>query len=438
MKSAHKLIFVLLLCCNWAFSQNTKDKLIKEQERLEKNISETKSLISKTQSSTAATVNELKLIDNQIRLREELLNNYDNQIRGAELKIEQKDKQVVVLEAKMIKLKEQYKQLLIYAYKHRSKYGKVMYLFSANTYYEAIKRNKYLKKINEIQQQQRLIILQHQNMIQTEKKSLMEEKVHKQEVADQKRKEKEYILKDKEKQQETFTKLKGEEAKLMNQLKEDERKKAQIQAKIKEAIQKEIAAEEARKAAARKAAEAKRAAEAKKAAEGKTKPTETGTPPAVTEKPDPKFSESIELTLNKDFELNKGRLPLPVASGSITGKFGEQPHPFLKGIVTNNNGIDISAPKNAQVRSVFEGEVTSVLTLPGAGKIVIIKHGNYRTVYSNLQETYVGVGSKVSARQNIGSLLSVENEKISVLHFEIHLVKDGQILKNNPGLWIAQ
>lgn len=438
MKFVRKLFIVSLFLSlvYSSFGQNAKDKLVKEQEKLENNIKETKALLAKTQSSTQATVNELKLIENQVRYREELLNNYDNQIRGAELKIEQKDQQVILLDAKIKKLKVQYKKLLLYAYKHRSKQGKIMYLFSATTYYEAIKRNFYLKKIKEIQQQQRLIILQHTNMIRTEKKSLLEEKIRKQEVADQKRKEKEQILKDKEKQQETYSKLKGEETKLTEALKLEVRKKAQIEAKIREAIQKEIAEEAARKAAAAKAAAAKKATTT--APKTTTNTPAEKAPETPAEKAEPKFSESVDLALNKGFETNKGRLPLPVASGSITGKFGEQPHAFLKGITTYNNGIDISSPKNAQVRSVFDGEVSSVLNLPGAGKIIIIKHGNYRTVYSNLQEAYVVVGAKVSARQNIGSLLPVDGEKISILHFEIHQVKDGQILKNNPSLWIAQ
>lgn len=441
MAFVNKIVLSFFVCCatgGVVFSQKNSDKLLKEQERLEKSINETKSLLNKTQSSTAATLNELKLIDNQVKYREDLLNNFDNQIRGAELKIEQKDQQIIELEAKIAKLKEQYKQLIIYAYKHRSKQGKIMYIFSATTYFEAIKRNKYLQKIGEIQAKQKLIILQHQNLINSEKRSLETEKQRKQRVADEKRKEKELILKDKEKQQQTFQKLKGEESKLMASLREEERKKATLQIKIKEAIQKEIAAaekirlEKERKEKERLAAEAKKI---KNAAGGSNKTTA----PAVkeVEKETPTFSESKELALNKSFEANKGRLPLPVASGSITGRFGEQPHPTLKNVKTNNNGIDISSPKGAQVRSVFEGEVTSVFSLPGAGKIVIIKHGNYRTVYSNLQETYVAVGAKVNTKQAIGSLLPVEDENISIIHFEIHLVKDGQILKNNPGLWIA-
>jgi len=130
-------------------------------------------------------------------------------------------------------------------------------------------------------------------------------------------------------------------------------------------------------------------------------------------------------------------LPWPVDKGSVTEKFGKNPHPTLKNVTTNNRGIDISSPKNAQVRSVFEGEVTSVLNIPGAGKVVIIKHGNYRTVYSNLQDTYVKTGQKVSTKKVIGSLLSKSGQSMSVVHFEIHKVSGSNVTCLNPSLWVA-
>lgn len=435
------IILLFIFCGTFTFAQKTSDKLRKEQERLEKNIAQTKSLLDKTKSSSDATLNELKIIDNQIKYREKLLNNFDNQIRNAELKIEQKDQQVIDLEARIVKLKEQYKQLLIYAYKHRSQEGKMMYIFSADSYYEALKRKKYLEKVAEIQEKQRLIIIQNSKLIQSEKIALQKEKELKSKVADEKRVEREAILKDKIKQQSTFEVLKGEESKLRAELIAEEKKKAAIQLQIKAAIEKEIlAAEKLRKekaAAAEKARLASvAAAKAKAEREGKAEPKVT-TPTPAPAKPEPTLAETKEVALNKSFETNKGRLPWPVASGSVTEGYGSHPHPTLPNVTTYNNGIDISAPKSAQVRSVFDGEVTSVLSIPGAGKVIIIKHGNYRTVYGNLQETYVTVGTKVSTKQAIGSLLPINGQSLSVSHFEIHLVQDGKVIRINPSLWIA-
>jgi murein DD-endopeptidase MepM/ murein hydrolase activator NlpD len=250
---------------------------------------------------------------------------------------------------------------------------------------------------------------------------------------DEKKIERDQISKDKVKQEAVYKKFKSEEGKLYAQLKEDERKKAELNQKISAAIQKEIAAAEAKR---KKAEEAAR----KKSTTAAT--TAGGTAPATTTAAEKKetttFTETKEsAALNKSFEGNKGKLPWPVEKGTITEGFGRNNHPTLPNVVTNNNGIDISAPKNAQVRAVFEGEVTSVLNIPGAGKVVIIKHGNYRTVYSNLQDTYVSAGSKVSTKQAIGSLLNKENSSVSLAHFEIHQVVGTVVNCLNPSLWVA-
>lgn len=439
MKVVNKLFvfFLFALSAPLLFSQQkNSEKLIRQQEQLEKDIQQTKALLEKTSNNKLATLNNLKLLESQVKSREVLLLNYDQQIRSAELKMEQKSSQITELEAKIVKLKEQYKQLLIYVYKNKVYDNKLMFIFSAHSYYEAFKRNEYLRKIAEIQQKQRELIYQHQDKLAQEIKELTEEKVKKQQLLGQKKQEKIEIEKDKFKVQELAQQLTKEESTLAAKVKSDERKRVELQRKISEAIKKEIAEEERRR----------REEEAKKAAATKTTPTASGDKTTTTTtgsgssatKTSPVFTSSKDLELNKGFESNKGRLPMPVASGAVTGSFGRQAHPFLKDVFTNNNGIDISTSKNAQVRAVFEGEVTSIFSMPGVGKIVIIKHGNYRTVYCNLQETFVSTGSKVSTKQAIGSLLPVESENVSILHFEIHQIVGTEVVKQNPGLWIAR
>lgn len=206
--------------------------------------------------------------------------------------------------------------------------------------------------------------------------------------------------------------------------------------KINTAIKNEIAAAEAKRKKAEAAALA--AAKKKSDAAGKTTATAGAKPEEVTVAKTVAFEETKEsAAMSKSFEGNKGRLPWPVDKGSITEGFGKNAHPTLDNVFTNNNGIDISAPKNSQVRAVFDGEVTSVLNIPGAGKVVIIKHGNYRTVYSNLQDTYVKIGSKVTTKQAIGSLLIKDDGTISVSHFEIHQVIGSTVQCLNPTLWVT-
>jgi septal ring factor EnvC (AmiA/AmiB activator) len=308
-----------------------------------------------------------------------------------------------------------------------------MYIFAANNYNEAIKRGNYLERIADIQKKQFLIIRQHQGLIKKEISSIEKEKAYKLQILQEKRKEKEAIEKDKIKQEGVYKKFKQEEGNLLSQLKSDEKKKEVLKQKIQAAIQKEIAAAEAK----RKKAEAE-AAKKKAAAAAKASTTGTGKTEIAEVKKEVTFTETKEsIALSKSFEGNKGKLPWPVDKGSITEGFGKNAHPTLDNVFTNNSGIDISAPKNAQVRSVFEGEVTSVLVIPGAGKVVIIKHGNYRTVYTNLQDTYVKTGSKVTTKQAIGSLLNKEDGSVSVAHFEIHLVTGTLVQCLNPTLWVT-
>ncbi|MCH2229784.1 MAG: peptidoglycan DD-metalloendopeptidase family protein [Crocinitomicaceae bacterium] len=419
------LLFVFVAFSFRSFGQSTSEKLKREQARLERKISDTKLLLSKSQSATASSLNELKVIENQIAYREQLLKNYDNQIRGAELTVQSKEQQIALLNEKINRLKRQYAELLIYAYKHRNKYGKMMYVFSSGSYFEAVKRSKYLERISEIQQKQFLAIQQNQALIKEEIEAIEKEKEYKVAVIRQKSEEKAAIESDRKKQELVYQKFKEEESVLLSLLAEEQKKKEILKNRINAAIRKEIAAAEAR----RKAAEAKRlAAEAEKA---------KNSPDVVATKPAPAFSETKEAAkLSASFEGNKGKLPWPVDKGSITEKFGKNPHPTLKNVTTNNRGIDISSPKNAQVRCVFEGEVTSVLNIPGAGKVVIIKHGNYRTVYSNLQDTYVTSGMKIGTKKVIGSLLSDSKQNMSIAHFEIHHVVGSSVTCLNPSLWV--
>jgi septal ring factor EnvC (AmiA/AmiB activator) len=431
-------ISLLLICSVFLFgngwAQKKSDQLQAEQNKLEKKLSTTKSLLEKVKRGTQNSLSELKLIETQVRDREELVQNVDNQIRGAELTISSKSQEVKLLQKKVLTLKEQYKRLLIYAYKHRNKYGKMMYIFSSSNYFEAVKRNNYLRRVSDIQRKQFKLIKQSQRFIKTEITSIKTEKEKKEELLVLKIEEKNKMLSDKEKKQQALNKLKKDETKLLADLKTTERQKTELKRRIKQAIEKEIAEAEAK---ARKEQQRKEA----KAAPSGNNATTSSTANASAKPAEKKLviTETKEsVALSKNFESNRGRLPWPVLKGSIVEGYGKNPHPTIPNVYTNNNGIDIGAPRNAQVRSVFQGEVTSVLNIPGAGKVIIIKHGNYRTVYSNLQEVYVSVGANVGTKQAIGSLLTESEGGLSTAHFEIHQVINGTVQRINPTLWLAQ
>lgn len=424
-------------------AQSSSSKLKKEQERLEAKISDTKSLLNKTKNNTEASLSELKLIESQIKFREELVANFDSQIRAADKEVSKKQKDIVELRLKLEEMKEQYKKMLLYAYKHRNKYGEMMQIISSESFYEAKKRKKYIEKLAALQQQQVFIIQQNEELLKNEIAFIEEEKQRKLAVLLEKKKEKESILQDKSKQQEVYQKFKNKEAELIVELQEDELKKEDLKDRINKAIRKEI--EQANKKAEEEALKRKKAKEAakKKEKERLAALAEKSKDNSGSDSPESPSMESIifkdvneNIALDKNFQANRGKLPWPVEKGTITESFGKNAHPTLENVFTNNSGIDITAPRSAQVRAVFEGEVTSILNIPGAGKVVIIKHGNYRTVYTNLQNTYVSAGMKVDTKQAIGSLIVSTNSQFSIAHFEIHQVIENNVQCINPILWI--
>lgn len=430
-------IVLLLYMAQQAYAQQDQNQLKREQQKLEKRISNTKKLLNKVKNNSQASLNEIRLIENQIKSREALVNLFDNQVRSAEMKIVQKKMEIKRLRAKLTQLKQQYRKMFLYAYKHRGNYNKVMYLLAASDYNEALRRNRYLKKVAAVQQKQAALIKQHQQLIFKEINQIDSEKLIKQQALEEKKQERQLIENDKSKKEKSYQKFKKEEQALIAQLKEDERKKIQLKKQIDAAIRADIAKEQAREAA-RQAEIAKTTTKSPPKSQGTT--TTTSSPKATTPSAAPKVVATPISTegaaIGKSFETNRGRLPWPVDNGSVTERFGRNYHPTLSGVEWNNNGIDITCNRGSKVRAVFEGEVTTVFSVPGAGKVVIIKHGAYRTVYGNLSETFVGVGSKVSTKQAIGTLLN--DGGVSVCHFEVHQVVGASPVTLNPSLWIGR
>ena len=447
MKFVSSIAFAFLII-NFHAQSNT-DFLKKEQQKLEKKIANTKSLLKKVKSNTQISINELRLIDNQIKSREELVRLFDSQVRMAEIKMIEKKNEVIHLKQKLSRLKLQYRSMLIYAYKHRNNYSKLMYVLSSTNYNEALKRNRYLKKVAGLQNKQVTIILQHQQLINKELTKIKEEKESKILAITEKTREKIRIEIDKNSKEKTFNKFKKEEQKLYAQLLLDEKKKQELKQKINIAIREEIAsAERLRKKRVESLEEEKKAAEKQKAiklaaekdiksaanSKKEENPVAINSPKIIRENV---YKESeADIALGKSFVANKGRLPWPVSGGSITERYGRNAHPSLDGVFTNNNGIDITCLKGGNVRAVFDGQVTSIFSVSGAGKVVIVTHGLYKTVYSNIQDAYIKIGSKVSTKQTLGSLLN--DGQVSICHFEIQLVANGTIQSLNPSLWISK
>ncbi|NBW71523.1 MAG: hypothetical protein EBR24_01915 [Flavobacteriia bacterium] len=440
----------LFFVIQFGFSQTNSKSLKKEQQQLESKISNTKKLLKQVKSNQQNSLNAIRLIDNQIKSREDLVRIYDIQVRAAEIEIIEKKQRINRLKERISNLKTQFRSMMLYSYKHRGNHRNIMFILSSQNYNEAYKRNNYLKKLAEIQKKQVAIIKQNQKVIYSDIQTINNNKQEKLSIIEEKKTEKKLIEIDRGVKQQTFNKFKQEEKNLFTQLEVAERKKQNLKQEIAKAIKLEILVEQkkqeeiakkerAKKEKAEKEKTEKLANEEKKIVNAETKKEnlesksiENTENKIVSTYTEPKES----IALGKNFQLSKGLLPWPVNSGSITEKYGKNPHPTLNGVVTNNNGIDITCSTGSNVRAVFGGEVSSIFSIQGAGKVIIVKHGNYRSVYSNIKDTYVKIGAKVATKQNIGSLIQEGN--ISICHFEIHQVINGVTQSLNPSLWISK
>lgn len=399
--SKYILFFLVFFVLKGLFAQSKKE-LENKKKQLQKEIKQTESLLEETKKSKKLSLNQLVTLNKKISVREQLIQTIQAEIRLAEKQIKENKEVITSLENDLQKLKEEYARMIYYAYKNQDAYSRIMFVFSAQDFSQAYRRLKYMQQYSYYRQKQAEMIKKTQELLNKKITELEEKKRQKQQLLGIEEQEKQVLAKEKVEQEKTLTQLQEQEKELLKKIREKEQEQKQLQLAIQRIIEEEI----------RKSRE--------KAKSDGTKPAEKG----LTLTPEAQ-------KLSNTFEANKGKLPWPVAEGIITGKHGEQPHPVLKGITIKNNGVDISTKKDAPVRAVFEGEVTGLATVPGFGKVVMIRHGEYLSVYSNLRDVLVKKGDKIKTKQNIGVVETDENDKTEV-HFEIW---KGSTLMN-PETWL--
>ena len=401
----NKLIYIFLLITFAGISataQKKSEDLRNKQRALQKKINETKSLIGETKNNQRLTIAELGIINQQISYRGELIENLAHQEKNLEQRIAFNKAEIIRLDGEIKKLKDQYAKMIYYAYKNRQKSDNtLLYIFTSEDINKAYLRMKYSKQIADYRKLQIKLIEETQITLEEAQNELSEDKKAILAKRSEKTQEIKNFQSDKKNQEVALAELKASEQDLKNALDDHEKRKRQLALAIKKAI----------------------AAEVEKQNRNK------GTSKDLSLTPEGK-------ALSKSFTGNKGKLPWPVEKGRVTGKFGKNAHPVLHGVYTQNNGVDISTSKGATVRAVFSGTVSSVFVIPGAGKAIMISHGNYRTVYANLGDVYVKKGDKISTKQEIGSLISKPGENLSEAHFEIWRIANGKMDKQNPLYWL--
>ena len=414
-------LLIILFTFN-AIGKNKKD-LEKKKAQLQKEINTTNQLLNETKKNKKLSLNQLVTLNQKIEIREDLINTIAYEVNEINAAVNKANISINNLKKEIQKLKVEYEKMIYYAYKNQSAYTKMMFIFSAKDFNQAYSRMKYFEQYSEYRKKQALIIQKTQNNLAKKVKELETNRSELKALLGEKEEEKKTLTIEKSEKELVLIQLQENEGQLKADLKKKKEDANKLQKEIKRIIEEEI----------------KRAREEAVLAAKNAKAKNTATPKNNTTKETAKEVKNenvLSLTpeaqkLSENFELNKGKLPWPVAEGVITEYFGEHEHLVLKGIKVKNDGIDISTKVGSAVRSVFDGEVTGVISIPGAGKAIIVRHGEYLSVYSNLSEVNIKKGDKIKTKQNIGTALTDEDNKTSM---ELQIWK-GSILLNPIG-WI--
>lgn len=399
-------VFVMLIIVGpEVYGQDKKTELQKKKAKIEEDISYTNKLLEETKKTKQVSLNQLVLLNKKITKRQELISAINGEIGNLDRQIGITNDTINHLTETIKQLKQEYARMIYYAGKNRNAYTRLMFIFSANDFNQAYQRLKYFQQYSSYRQNQVRVIKENQLLLNEKVQLLEKQKAYKLSLKKSEESEKQKLTSEKNEQDKTVKNLSKKEKELLKKLRDSERAARKLKKAIEDLIAEEI----------RKASEA-----AKK----------TGTKPA----PENKFGLTpSEIQLSSSFTGNKGRLPWPTERGIISSTFGEHPHPILKGIKTKNNGIDITTAKGESARAVFDGEVTSTMVLPSYNNVVIIRHGEFLTVYSNLDQLFVKKGDKVKTKQRIGVIQSDDSGK-SKLHFELWQGRNIQ----NPESWIIR
>ena len=400
-----------------------------EQQRKEAlaDIEETNKLLQETAQTAKTSLNRLNLLSKQILSRKKVISLLNQELDEIEKDILNIQGQLRTLKRELGDKQTNYGKSMRGLYKRHSSQDKLLFILSAESFSQSMRRMRYLREYADWQKRQANDIVEKQAEISRKQAEMEKTRAEKRALLGTRQEESKKLESEEASQK--------EEVQLLNKrqkdLKADLQKKRRQAEALNRQIEKQIAEEIARAEAEAKAAREQAAAKGKPVPESKNEPIREE---RVADTKGGYAMTKAEKQLSDNFANNRERLPYPVAGRhTIVATFGEQQHQELKYVRTSNSGIDIQTSPGADARAVFNGEVTRVFVVPGYNNSVIVRHGNYLTVYSNLSQVYVKAGDRVSTRQAIGRIYSdPEDGNSTILHFQLWKEKT----KLNPQPWL--
>lgn len=381
----------------WA-QTGDKAALQRERDRLTQQLATTENLLQQARSNRDNASAQVALLDQQIQLRQKLVNHHEATIRSLERSMNGTDTEIRTLEGHVAALKQEYARMIQQAYRMKMSANPWMFVFAADDFSQAVMRFRLIQSYSESRKHQVAQIEEAQAELAGIRVTLTEEREAVEVALAEAKVARDELRGDRQARAKLVDSLKAEESRLRKAQREQEKERQRLNDEIKRIIEAELEAERA-------------------SAAGEFALTPAGK------------------IVSEAFEKNQRSLPWPVMRGVVTQGFGRQPHPTLSGITIDNNGVDITTEAGNGVLSIFQGTVSSVFNLPGAGTSVIVTHGAYRTVYSNVAQCALKKGDAVEVGQRLGVVAGAPGSN-AILHFEVWKVAGSERTPQDPRTWL--
>ena len=408
MKKFRKYLFLVICCLSISagLAQPDKQKEL-ENRRLSilNEIKQINALLFKTSGKKKSVLTQVEDLSQRISARENLIKVTNRQANLLTRNINDNLQKIEQLRNELRALKDDYAAMISKSYKSKSLQSRIMFLFSSENFLQAYKRLQYMKQYARQRKKQGESIKEKTILLQQLNTDLMDQKKKKELLITENELAKTQLLQEKKDQETLVASLRKDEGKFSSQIKKKQQEEAAIERQIEDLI----------KAAIAKAN--------KEAAKNNVKSEEKSTSLALT--PEAKL-------LAASFTSNKGKLSWPVERGVVTQSYGSHKHPQFPNVTTNNNGVDITTEENSKARAVFAGEVLQIQQIKGANLAILIRHGDYITIYRNLATVLVKKGDKVTSKQNLGTIYKNPINGKTVLKFYIYRNSE----KMNPADWV--
>lgn len=389
-----RVILIVLFSCNFtiAYSQSI-EAIKKKNEKTEKEIAYLNKLLDNARNDQSATIQKIMIINQKIEKGKEMIQSLTKEMDYIESRINDNEHIKSNLEADKKQMLDFYAKMVYETWKKRNTSDKLVYIFSASSFSQAYARYKYFEQVQDYSKRQLKQIEQTNDSLTTINTQLAKLIAQKNAAQSKIFAQNNELIKEQNQANKYIGELKKKEKELVRKLNTEIKNRERFKKELEKLI----------------------AAQAKKS--GSKNSNYKLTPE--------------EKLISDDFAKNKGKLPWPVEQGFVSEKFGINIHPVFKQVKLNNAGITITTSRNADVRAVFKGVVTEIMFIPGDNNVVIVRHGNYLTVYSNLVEIFIKKGDTVNVKQRIGKLAS--SGENSTLNFQVWKDKDNM----DPQLWLT-